>query len=194
MIICFFFNTERRERRNLHQFAAMQEILTELIVEWRCWGLLCFAGHRAGYTALAASLAIGCSSTLDSHGRLFVLCIFSRGVVPVFGKCQQSQQENAPGCWMVGSIKRDINFWAALWGTDNSLLKKKTKQNKGRVGVWFNSIMASVWNWNQVFYCRRTDYKHDLWWVLCRQSSSQNDDSRFLKKWFQIFIRDINFI
>lgn len=112
----------------------MQEILTELIVEWRCWGLLCFAGHRAGYTALAASLAIGCSSTLDSHGRLFVLCIFSRGVVPVFGKCQQSQQENAPGCWMVGSIKRDINFWAALWGTDNSLLKKKTKQNKGRVG------------------------------------------------------------
>lgn len=76
----------------MHSFTAAQQRPTQLIVEGRCGGLFHFAGHGAGDAALAAPLAVGCASTLESHSGFFVLCILPRGVIPVFYKCQQSQQ------------------------------------------------------------------------------------------------------
>lgn len=66
---------------------------TKLIVDRWCGRLLHFTGHGACYTALATSLTVGSASTLDSHGWLFVLCIFSRGVIPAVDT--QTPQQSA---------------------------------------------------------------------------------------------------
>ena len=71
----------------------MQQGLTELIVERWCGRLLHFTGHRAGNAPFAAALAIGCASSLESYSWLFVLCIFSRGVVPVEEKRQHRKEK-----------------------------------------------------------------------------------------------------
>lgn len=95
MLSRFFFlfplGVKKAPDRRAQWFGAIQLRRTELIVEWRRGGLFHFAGHRAGDTTLASPLAVGSASTLDSHNGLFVLSIFSRGVVPVFRKRQHSQ-------------------------------------------------------------------------------------------------------
>lgn len=78
----------------------MQLRRTKLIVDWWCGGLLNFTGHGACYATLAAPLTVGSASTLESHSGLFVLCIFSRGIVPRIKKHHHSQfTQSRSGNW-----------------------------------------------------------------------------------------------
>lgn len=62
---------------------SIESILTQLVVQRWCGGLLHFTSHRPGDAALATPLAVCGASTLKSHGGFLVLCIFSRSVIPV---------------------------------------------------------------------------------------------------------------
>lgn len=63
---------------------------TEFTAERRRGGLLHLAGHGAGNAALAATLAVGRASTLESHRGLFVLPVLAGGVVPAGGRVSVS--------------------------------------------------------------------------------------------------------
>lgn len=84
--------------------------LTQLSVQLWCGRLLHFTGHGPGDATLAAPLAVGGASTLKRHGGFFVLCIFSRSVIPVL-KYHNSwlYQHNTNGWWTL-STSFDTEF------------------------------------------------------------------------------------